>query len=144
MPMIIEINPMATIRCTNCNTQLTAQQAGEPCPKCGRLDRNPSDQDMAEVNEKERSVKELPRAITQIKVTGFKSIADEAKIETRPLTILAGANSSGKSSMMQPLLLLKQTLEASYDPGSIMLNGPLVKFTSADQVLSRIGKGHSS
>ncbi|MHB1422934.1 MAG: AAA family ATPase, partial [Gemmataceae bacterium] len=59
------------------------------------------------------------------------------------LTILAGANSSGKSSMMQPLLLLKQTLEAPYDPGPLLLNGPNVKFTSAEQLLSRIGRGRS-
>jgi hypothetical protein len=84
-----------------------------------------------------------PYGIAEITVTGFKSISDEQSIEIRPLTILAGANSSGKSSMMQPLLLLKQTLEAPYDPGPLLLNGPNVKFTSADQLLSRIGKGHS-
>lgn len=61
-------------------------------------------------------------------------------IETAPLTILAGANSSGKSSILQPLLLLKQTLEASYDPGALLLSGPNVNFTSASQLLSRIGK----
>jgi hypothetical protein len=85
-----------------------------------------------------------PWAIAEIKVAGFKSISDEQSIEARPLTILAGANSSGKSSMMQPLLLLKQTLEASYDPGPLLLHGPNVKFTSAEQLLSRIGKRHSS
>jgi AAA domain, putative AbiEii toxin, Type IV TA system/AAA ATPase domain len=84
-----------------------------------------------------------PWAITEIQVAGFKSISDEQRIEIRPLTILAGANSSGKSSMMQPLLLLKQTLEAPYDAGPILLNGPNVKFTSAEQLLSRIGKGQS-
>src|SRR5216683_6693263 len=78
-----------------------------------------------------------PGAVVQITVSGFKSISEEQKIEIRPLTVLAGANSSGKSSMMQPLLLLKQTLEASYDPGALLLNGPNVKFTSADQLLSR-------
>src|SRR5438309_12057216 len=52
--------------------------------------------------------------ITQITVGGFKSISREQSIEVRPLTILAGANSSGKSSIMQPLLLLKQTLEVPY------------------------------
>src|SRR5262249_4740142 len=72
-----------------------------------------------------------------------KSITDEHRIEIRPLTILAGANSSGKSSMLQPLLLLKQTLEAPYDAGPLLLNGPSVKFTSADQLLSRIRKGQS-
>src|SRR6516164_3128959 len=84
-----------------------------------------------------------PPAIAEIQVAGFKSISDEQKIEIRPLTILAGANSSGKSSMMQPLLLLKQTLEAPYDAGPILLNGPILKFTLADQLLSRIGKGRS-
>ena len=72
-------------------------------------------------------------AITTLSVAGFKSIVDEQTIEIRPLTLLAGANSSGKSSMMQPLLLLKQTLEAPYDPGPLLLNGANVKFTSVSQ-----------
>jgi hypothetical protein len=76
--------------------------------------------------------------ITHITVGGFKSIGQEQSIEIKPLTILAGANSSGKSSIMQPLLLLKQTLEATYDPGPLLLNGPNVKFTSAEQLLSRV------
>ena len=38
--------------------------------------------------------------ITGITVRGFKSICMEQNIEIRPLTILAGANSSGKSSVM--------------------------------------------
>lgn len=79
--------------------------------------------------------------ITRITVGGFKSIREEKSIEVRPLTILAGANSSGKSSIMQPLLLLKQTLEAPYDPGALLLNGPNVKFTSVDQLLARTQNG---
>lgn len=75
--------------------------------------------------------------ITRITVGGFKSINQEQSIEIKPLTILAGANSSGKSSMMQPLLLLKQTLGSDYDPGALLLNGPNVKFTQAAQLLSR-------
>src|SRR5258708_3101298 len=82
-------------------------------------------------------------AIAEIRVAGFKSISDEQFIEIRPLTILAGANSSGKSSMMQPLVLVKQRVEAPYDAGPILLTGPNVKFTSADQLLSRIRGGHS-
>lgn len=81
------------------------------------------------------------KGITKITVAGYKSISQEQSIEIRPLTILAGANSSGKSSMMQPLLLLKQTLEASYDPGALRLDGPNVRFTSTDQFLSHAGKG---
>ncbi len=79
--------------------------------------------------------------ITRITVCGYKSISQEQSIEIRPLTILAGANSSGKSSIMQPLLLLKQTLEATYDPGALLLYGPNVRFTSTDQLFSRAEKG---
>jgi hypothetical protein len=78
--------------------------------------------------------------ITRIAVEGFKSIAKRQEIEIAPLTILAGANSSGKSSIMQPLLMLKQTLEATYDPGPLKLDGPNVTFTSSDQFLSKIGR----
>ena len=49
--------------------------------------------------------------ITRIAVTGFKSLATKADVEIRPLTVLAGANSSGKSSLMQSLLLMKQTFD---------------------------------
>src|SRR5271168_5513161 len=75
--------------------------------------------------------------ITRIAVEGFKSIAKRQEIEIAPLTILAGANSSGKSSIMQPLLMLKQTLEATYDPGPLKIDGPNVKFTSTDEFLSK-------
>ena len=78
-----------------------------------------------------------PRGIRSISVRGFKCLSEESRIEIRPLTILAGANSSGKSSIMQPLLLMKQTVEASYDPGPLLLNGPNVKLTSVDQFVPR-------
>jgi len=72
--------------------------------------------------------------VNAITVEGFKSIADRQRMEIRPLTILAGANSSGKSSMMQPALLIKQTLESSYDPGPLRIDGPNVKMTEFDQL----------
>ena len=75
-------------------------------------------------------------SIRAISVRGFKCFATESRIEIRPLTILAGANSSGKSSIMQPLLLMKQTLEATYDPGALLLNGPNVKQTAFGQLVS--------
>jgi predicted ATPase len=80
--------------------------------------------------------------ITRIEVSGFKSLYTPQAIDIKPLTILAGANSSGKSSIMQPLLLLKQTLHAPFEPeGVLLLNGTNVKFTSVDQMFS---KGHHS
>lgn len=82
--------------------------------------------------------KKMIEGITKIAVKGFKSIAEECEIDIRPLTILAGANSSGKSSIMQPLLMLKQTLEAPYDPGALLIDGPNVQFTEAEQFLSKL------
>lgn len=81
--------------------------------------------------------------ITRITVGGYKSIAQEQSIEIRPLTILAGANSSGKSSIMQPLLLLKQTLESSYEPEALLLAGPNVHATSTNQILTKTAKDSS-
>ena len=77
--------------------------------------------------------------ISAVAVEGFKSIRNPTEIAIKPLTILAGANSSGKSSIMQPLLLMKQTLEAPFDPGTFLLDGPNVRFTSAHQVVSKFG-----
>jgi len=81
--------------------------------------------------------KKNPPAISAISVKGFKAFYEEQRVEIRPLTLLAGANSSGKSSALQPLLLLKQTLEAPFDPGPLLLDGPLVRFTSPAQFFSR-------
>ncbi|MBE3143698.1 MAG: AAA family ATPase [Planctomycetes bacterium] len=78
------------------------------------------------------------KSISSICVKGYKSLSAEQSVEIRPLTILAGANSSGKSSIMQPLLLLKQTLDATSDPGALLLDGPNISFTLAEQMLSRI------
>jgi len=77
--------------------------------------------------------------ISAIGVEGYKSLRKPTEIVVRPLTLLAGANSSGKSSVMQGPLLLKQTLEAPYDPGALLLDGPHVRCTSAEQLLSRSG-----
>lgn len=77
-------------------------------------------------------------------VRGFKSIAAEQCLELRPLTILAGANSSGKSSIMQPWLLLKQTLECPADPGAILLDGPNVRFDRGEDLLSRTPDGKTA
>lgn len=84
------------------------------------------------------------KGITKISISGFKSIANECSIEIRPLTILAGANSSGKSSIMQPILLMKQTLESSTDYGALRLSGDNLNFTSAKQILSYSQKGEQT
>ncbi len=69
------------------------------------------------------------KGITKISVKGFKSLAKETSIEIKPLTILAGANNSGKSSIMQPILMMKQTMEDVTDPVSdLSIEGTHVKY----------------
>jgi predicted ATPase len=76
--------------------------------------------------------------ITRIEVSGFKSLYTPQAIDIKPLTILAGANSSGKSSIIQPLLLMKQTLYSPFSSDdALLLNGTNVKFTSVDQIFSK-------
>ena len=42
----------------------------------------------------------------------FRGFVDSDWIEIRPLTLFVGPNNSGKTSLLAPLLLLKQTLES--------------------------------
>lgn len=72
--------------------------------------------------------------LRRISLKGFKAAKDGIDVEIRPLTLLAGQNSAGKSSLLQPLLLMKQTLEATHDPGVLELNGPCVKFNETGQL----------
>ena len=48
--------------------------------------------------------------LTHIRVKNFKSWADSGEVVLAPLTGFFGTNSSGKSSLLQMLLLLKQTI----------------------------------
>ncbi len=86
---------------------------------------------------------EIPK-IKELHVRGYKSIVDPLKLELRNLTIIAGANSSGKSSALQPLLLLKQTIESSYETSALRLDGPLVKFSSSSEMFSKVNKSYQT
>jgi predicted ATPase len=70
-------------------------------------------------------------------IAGYKSFDRATTVELGGLTVLAGINSGGKSSLIQPLLLLKQTLESDNDPGALKIDGPNVHFSELDQFFSR-------
>jgi predicted ATPase len=50
---------------------------------------------------------------TQLRMTNFKSWQDTGSVRLAPLSAFFGTNSSGKSSLLQMLLLLKQTAESN-------------------------------
>ena len=51
--------------------------------------------------------------LKRIRIQNFKCLRDTKDIEIRPVTFLVGPNSSGKSSVFQAILALKQTVESS-------------------------------
>jgi len=53
--------------------------------------------------------------ITKLRAENFKSWKDTGELRLAPLTGLFGTNSSGKTSILQVLLLLKQTVERPSD-----------------------------
>ncbi len=74
--------------------------------------------------------------ITKWKLFNFKSIRDETSLELGPLTLFAGSNSSGKSSVLQSMLLISQTLASRVSSRSVVLNGPLTKLGQFDDLRS--------
>ena len=75
--------------------------------------------------------------IKEWKLDNFKSIDEEKDLEFRPLTIFTGANSSGKSTILQSILLVTQTLQSPIASRSILLNGWFKKFGSYSDIVNR-------
>lgn len=46
---------------------------------------------------------------TSYQLQNFRSFEDTGSIELAPITVLCGANSSGKSSILKSILLVKQS-----------------------------------
>src|SRR5262249_225409 len=78
--------------------------------------------------------------ITKWKVFNFKSICEETELPLGPLTIFAGANSSGKSTLIQSILLVAQTLSHKVSSRSVVLNGALTSLGQFDDLKSNGGE----
>jgi predicted ATPase len=73
--------------------------------------------------------------LESISLQNFKGFKDLENLEIKPITILCGTNSCGKSSILQSVLLLKQTLD-SQDPNQILLlNGRFVHLGAFENVV---------
>lgn len=59
--------------------------------------------------------------IKNLCINNFRSFSKEQNIPIKPITLVYGANSVGKSSVLKSLLLMKQTLEKTTDPNSDLL-----------------------
>ena len=63
--------------------------------------------------------------ITGIRLQQFKCFEDSGNIPLAPLTVIFGRNNSGKSTILQSLLLLRQTLDSPEYGPRLDLRGPL-------------------
>lgn len=71
--------------------------------------------------------------IKKISLTNFKSFKELKNLELKNLTIIVGKNSCGKSSILQSLLLLKQTLISSTNY-PLCLEGKYLKFSNLKEL----------
>jgi hypothetical protein len=67
-------------------------------------------------------------------IENFKSFAGRTDISLAPITVFAGANSSGKSTIIQSMLLLKQTIQYAPVSRPMALNGPLLKLGNFNDI----------
>ncbi|MWV15202.1 AAA family ATPase [Pseudomonas sp. L-22-4S-12] len=66
--------------------------------------------------------------LVSLEIKNFKSFESSGEIELSPLTIVIGRNNSGKSSLIQSILLLKQTLAAPRPDVMLKLEGMVDAF----------------
>ncbi|MBI3450782.1 MAG: AAA family ATPase [Acidobacteria bacterium] len=81
--------------------------------------------------------------LNSIHLRNFKSFSDSGEIRLAPLTLIFGRNNTGKSTILQSLLLLRQSLDSpGYGP-RLNPRGPLYSVSSyADIVHGHQAKNH--
>lgn len=81
------------------------------------------------------NVKGGKTVILEWRLANFKSIGTSSSLNLKPLTILAGANSSGKSSILHSILLICQTLDNRLTGRPLILNGEYIRLGTVDDIL---------
>ena len=74
--------------------------------------------------------------ITKLKIANFKSHRN-TNLNASNLTVLTGVNSSGKTSVLQSLLLLRQSFLKNRLSNALDLNDPLCFIGVAGEALSQ-------
>ena len=71
--------------------------------------------------------------ISKVSLGNFKSVVDQ-EVDLGRLTLLVGENSSGKSSILQVLRLLQQSLQSESAGNRFPLNGDLIRMGDIDEI----------
>ncbi|PMQ18259.1 DUF3696 domain-containing protein [Janthinobacterium sp. AD80] len=69
-------------------------------------------------------------------VKNLKSIQEENPLEFGPLTLFVGQNSSGKSTLIQSILITAQTIQNNVASRSVVLNGKIVRLGAFSDIKS--------
>ncbi|MBW4666800.1 MAG: DUF3696 domain-containing protein [Cyanomargarita calcarea GSE-NOS-MK-12-04C] len=78
--------------------------------------------------------------ISFLKLTNYKAFESQL-LQFKPLTLLSGLNSTGKSSVLQSLLLLRQSYQQELLPNiGLALNGELVRIGTAQDAFCERAK----
>ena len=79
-----------------------------------------------------------------IEIENFKSYIEKQYIHFSDLSVLLGANSSGKSTALQALLIMKQTIECNSPDEELLMSGKYVALGDFDDVISDPKKDYFS
>jgi len=64
--------------------------------------------------------------LTKVELKNFKCFKDKIQFPLRQINLLTGINGRGKSTLLQALLLMRQSIEHSEVTTQILLNGSCV------------------
>ena len=70
--------------------------------------------------------------LKRLTIGNFKPINGTHSLDLKPITVLAGLNSSGKSTVLQSILLLSQTLSNPNPEKTLILNGNIIQLGTFD------------
>ena len=65
--------------------------------------------------------------LTRLRLQNLKGLKDTGDLAIKPLTFLVGPNGSGKSTVIQALLMIKQTVDSTDMRNPLLINGPWVE-----------------
>jgi len=74
--------------------------------------------------------------LTSLSLHGFKCFKNKVNLKLAPINIFIGPNNSGKSTILQSLLLLKQTINSEQRDLVLRINGPDFDFGSYEEIVS--------
>src|SRR5438046_343772 len=76
------------------------------------------------------------RMLKSWSIENFKPIVKSGELKLAPVTVLAGLNSSGKTSLLQSILMISQTLSSRLLDRPLLPNGPIVQLGTFEDILN--------